>query len=664
MAVGRSGAAGGTDDAPAGSRLHLAAGLLLVGGLLLALTPLLTVMNADDGSSTSPSVGSGWLAAFPAVLVVALSALRRPAALPAVVGVGIFGLVRLVTDLGIVFDPAHALRPELYGVRNLSAFPLHPTWAAWIPVVSDVCVLAGGAIAGSVLVESLEPPARRLAVADWGREVGVVAEREPRSRVMPMTPAAFVGVVGATGYLTSTLGVNYAKPLPAVRDGFADIGLWGTVISVVTGLLMVITVMTATALTPALARGLLLGVAAAAATPPLIVIVGSVGPNATASGLAYAGLISAVVFAAAGLSRSTLQPEPTVQDGDVEQTSEPKPPTRKQFRALASVTLAAAMACLLAFLLRVAGFDDGRLPEFFDPARVAFLPAAVLLAVAAILIWLPSTSRWGRAAVTLAWAPALVAVLFGLHFVLASTPPALFLGNVFTAETSLKLGFWCGLAGLLVAIGCAIWAGVLTNAETELSAQIIDVDYESRSVWATPLAAVISVLSVVSFAMPVWKYVDTSASALFSSGGRPDTWGMWVSVVAVICAVVFALRAGRRSVTLTLFVAAAAVVLSRLIVAPSITRLDQFRVLPGFWVAAALGLVLLVAGGIAYRRIGPPVFLDPVSLQPLPAGAVMLNIANEKTVQHSATPRNRQPSKLATRGPATTSRKKKGPTVR
>lgn len=240
---------------------------LLLAAVLLVVAPLLGVVTAQDSSSTSPPVHSAWVAALPVLVVALLALARRGIAVAAVAGVGVFGLVRLIADLGVVIDPGETLRPELFGIQTLSANPLQTGWAAWMLILADVLMLAAAALAGNVIADSLEP------VAAWnaGRlELDADALGSPESfvgrpRLMKSSPSSVVGIVAAAGYLAANLGELYADPLPVIRPGFNDIGLWGTITAAVAGLLVAMVVLFSSALDAGVARGLLLGLGLGAA---------------------------------------------------------------------------------------------------------------------------------------------------------------------------------------------------------------------------------------------------------------------------------------------------------------------------------------------------------------------------------------------------------------
>ena len=156
-----------------------AVALLAVAGVLSAIAPLFTLVTAADGSSTAPPVHSAWVAVLPALVALALVATGGTRALGAVFGAGAVAIGQALADLGLLVDPDSMLRPELFGVATIDAFPLTRTGWAGLPVIAELLAVVALAIAARDVLEPLD----RDPVAD-----------DERPRVLRFTPGTLLGL--------------------------------------------------------------------------------------------------------------------------------------------------------------------------------------------------------------------------------------------------------------------------------------------------------------------------------------------------------------------------------------------------------------------------------------------------------------------------------------
>ncbi len=614
---------------------------LALAAVLLVVAPWIGVVTSDDGSSTSAPVHSGWAAAVPLLVVVLLALSRRAVALAAVAGLGVFGLVRLIADLGVVIDPGETLRPELFGIQTLTANPLHITWAAWMLILADLLMLAAATVAGNVVADTLEPLGRwdagRLDLdADTQVQGAAPLEPQQRPRLMRTSPSSVVGIIAATGYLAANLGEAYSDPLPVIRPGFTDIGLWGSMTAAAAGLLLAMAVLLSSALDAGTARGLLLGLGLGAAGPPLVVLLGSIG-NSTASpsSLAWLALAGSALLVVAGLLRRDAvgQDQPAAAPGsssdEATDAGNVDPSSLARWNLLLAIaTLGAAVLALAAYLLPQAGFvfrsylsndpaaaaavpDDG-LTSAFAPAGSIYLLVSVLLLIVAVLLVIPRTRAWGRTALTLAWVPAVAAFLFAVQYVNQVRSPELVAGVVFQADTTFRSGLWLGLAATIASIAVGVLAPIVTGrADDAAGEDVSEIELADRAPWAHGIAGALSVLVFVGIGPQAWTSDLSSSAGLFAGADRTDFWALWVTAIAVIIAFWVAVKHARRDISLALFVTSAVVLLPRLVLTGDVRSQTGFNILTGFWLNIVLVIAVLVAGAMAWKLIGGPTWDRP-----------------------------------------------------
>ncbi|MET0864082.1 MAG: hypothetical protein ABWZ98_07085, partial [Nakamurella sp.] len=123
------------------------AALLLVAGILVGLSPALGIVRTADGSPTTTATAAAFVAVLPGLLALVLSGYRTLGGLAATAGAGVIGLVRLLTDLGVVTAADSISRPELFAETTEQARPFTVGPGAWLLVVADLLWLAVGVLA-------------------------------------------------------------------------------------------------------------------------------------------------------------------------------------------------------------------------------------------------------------------------------------------------------------------------------------------------------------------------------------------------------------------------------------------------------------------------------------------------------------------------------------
>lgn len=562
-------------------------GVLALSAVLYAVSRWLPVVTTADGSTPSAPV-AGWWIGLPVLVAVLVATRCGTGAAAVVLGAGAVAAGRLVADLGLLLAPDAALRPELFGVDSLAAFPLGPGPGSAVVLAADLLALLAAGLATRTALAGWEPPMGRTGPAsgDPGR-----ADPE-RARTLRSGPAPLIGLVAVALVVVSSLGVLYASPLPVVRPlGLADIGVPGLSGALLAGLLIGGVVVLASSVPVRAARGLYLGSGAAAAVAPLTAL--TAGGDINPSGLAWVGIAGAVLLAAAGL---------VVRDPGDHPSAVPSAADDRWIRVagpgVGVLTLLAAGAALLAYRAPQATTVLGEQLASFDAAGAAFLPSAVVLGLIGVSAVIPVAARWARLALRLGWLPVVAAVLVSLEFSSSSVwvSSAIFgAGGVQRAA-----GSWWGILAAVLAVLAVVLAGVL---DPRLS---LDEEAPERPDGADRLrstvAGLLSTLAVAAFAFPVLIANDRPAAALFVGDARVDTYGAWMLTVGLVAGIWAGCRHPRRAGTVTLLLTVAAVAATRVALTPAVVHQVHFEVRPGLVLTAVLVVAAVVAAGVLGGR--------------------------------------------------------------
>lgn len=524
----------------------MAVGLAVLGSVLAAVAPVLGVVDA-----AAPPAFTAWpllaaLALLPSALAVAFLARGRETTSAAVlVAPAVFAVGRLFNDLQVVVDAVDTSRPELF--RPTSLDELAPTVGAWLLVVGHVLVIAAGAAGAAVLGE---PDAR-------GERVGFV---------LPAT----AGLVAAVGLFTAPFTSTDAF-IPA-RGPFESPALVMVGGLLVTAAAPVLAVLAASAATPEVRRGGLLGLAAVLvglALPPVAVAVAT-DPVGVAPGPFL------VLAAAVALS----WPQ-RVRSGE---RHEPELPGPRRLHVIAGcLGLVAALAAVAGAVADHLVLPEG-LPVPTDYAARLLWPAAVVVGGLAVGVLAKGVVRPAFVVATATVPPAAAGALdavFAATRVEAVEPGA---GVWFTVLAVVA----AGAAALVAALAGAVERDEAGTGGAEPSLPLIA---------GTLIAAL---LALGAFGMPVLQASDYVPVGAFSF--RAGSWGLLVALVAVVAAAGIALKA-RRNQGAALLLGASLVTVVRVLEYPlTAGRVAEAAPGPGLWLAAAAGVAFLVSAALRTAR--------------------------------------------------------------
>ncbi len=614
---------GGAEQASA----RLLGGLLLLAGVLVGVCPLIGVVTTADLSPTGAVTIAAFTAVLPGLLAVALALTRPMLGLAATAGAGLIGLARLFADLALLTETDGVTRPELFYEATDRARPFATTGGVWLLLVADLLMVLVGVLAAGLLAragaedsgagpEPLFGSVPDPAIAANGRPEAITeADREtrlddsvlalsgpPGGRLGRNLPMIGVGFLGAILLMVGALETPYSGGYLTQRVLPLGASLAGVLAAALLSLLAAVSVVVAAALPRPVGAALLAGTALAAAVPPLTAIVAVLaGAPTSVSSSVWWGLAGAVVLASAGLLAR--RGGPSVDHSDADGGAPPAMLTL----AAGGLTLLAAAASFVASrtaLLQVNGAaPDDAAAVVLAPAGPRFLVAAVPLGVAGVLLLIPAAARIGRAAACVSWAAPVYALAQALalrSMVVASADNPL---NADLPEDVRRTwtagpGLWWGVVAVALAVAAAALAMITARRVEEASLQVVldDSVLQPRAVRGRT-AAGLTVLTVVSCALPVYSVGLTRSSTLFV-GYDLDTWGIWAVALAVVIACWAATLTSRPAVAVGYLVAAAAVAAVPLIVPAVVRAAPGFTWGPGLWAGGALFVALLAAAPV------------------------------------------------------------------
>ncbi|MEP6979958.1 MAG: hypothetical protein ABJA16_04260 [Nakamurella sp.] len=562
--------------------------LLGVSAVLYALSRLLPVVTAADGSDTSAPVRPWWIG-LPVLIAVLVAMRCGTGSAGVIVATGTVAAGRSIADLGLFLNPDAVLRPELFGVDSVAAFPLAAGWGSVVVVASDLLALVAAGLAARVVLDGWETPARRPPADRAGADTPILTFR--------FGPATMVGLMAVALLVVSSPGVLYASPLPVVRPlGLADIGVFGLVGAMLGSLLVGGVVLMASTLPARAARGLLLGAGAATAVAPLTAL--TAGGDVRPTGLAWVGFVGALLLAVAGLLVSV--PTGTRTPADDAESPDRYPTNRLAAPALGALVLLAGGAALLAYREPQATTTFGERLASFDAAGAAFLPAAVLLLAIGVLMLIPATAGGARVALRLGWLPVGAAVLISLEFTASSVwvSSAIFgAGGVQRAA-----GSWWGIGGAALAVLAAVFATVLDHRLADRDATSSADPSEDVDRLDTMAAWGLSALVVAAFAVPVFSANDRVSAAMFVGGARVDTYAAWLLAIGSVAGIWAGCRHPRSIGVATLLVTVGLVALTRVALTPAVQHQVRFEVRTGLVLTIVLTVGAVAAAGVLSRR--------------------------------------------------------------
>ncbi|MGZ4560590.1 MAG: hypothetical protein ACXVXJ_06400 [Mycobacteriaceae bacterium] len=511
-------------------------GLGVLGGVIVALAPLLGVVSAPSGPALGAQPAAAVLTGVLAIgaPLLALVLLRGGSVLGAVgvlSGWAAAAVAAAVSDLQLFTRPIDANRFELF--RPTSAAVLHAGAGAVAVLVGHVFAVLAGVVALWTM--------RRSALLDdpEGFDIGLLGGGDVGSRGTSLAGkagrlvTALVGgsaVVAAAALfappLSSTdpvvlVGAVVEEPIPLLVGA----ALLMTAVLVVTALSLVSTSVPTGA-------GAVAGVALGA--------LGVFGPRLVSSALidrigigvgSVLGTVAAVVLlvCAAPLARSSRR-SPGRPSADRAETEVRLPGVARMHLLTAVTGLLAGVAAMAAALLPVLTIPAGVPQPQVYSERVLLLAGVLLAAVCAGMLT-GGFSALLRPVVAVAW----VAPLLGASGVLQAVLVASSVSGVGAGA-----GAWVAALAVLLAAVCGITAGLAGAVERD------DVD-TSKEVTANRavlvLAAVSAAAALLGLAFPLYTGSGSTAAALFARSWGWDSWGLAVVAVALLGAVLVAVRA-------------------------------------------------------------------------------------------------------------------------
>jgi hypothetical protein len=634
----------------AGRSALASAGALLLGAVLIGLAASIGIAHTYDGSVTGVASGSVWVILLPAILAVVLSVWKPGLGLAFTAGAGVVMIARLVDDLPVLTAPNTVIRPELFYELSARSQPFTRAPGSILLLVGDLMMVAAGVWAARRLAGGLSFTAERIFDAEPVRpaasSVGPTllaealdsADQSPADAVRavrPDTPQTgparnnlliFVGFVGVLALLTASLGLPYSGGYLSDRYLPPELGLWGIGAALALAVVGIIAVLAAAVLPRPLAFALLSGVALGAAVPFLTAVaVRTAGAPVQLNPVVGLGLAGAVLISASGLlARARL-----VQDGPAG-AEESVPVSVRRLNVIGAVlSLLVAASAAAAWRLPQLRYNGGADPKLADgysissPLSLPFVVAMIVPLVGGVLWLVPALTKAGRAVAVIGWVALVYAVaqsLYVLGAVVASAavPNAGFAPPVWSAGA----GLWCGVAGMGLGIATLAVGVAASRGAADEALSVPDDDSLARSrAFGTVVAVVLTVLTVVVLALPVYRTSAGSAATLVV-GFQVNSWG----VLALAAGMIAAAWAGGRATTVSQAVAyplaGAAILVVRLVVPAAVSAQDGFEKAVGLYAGYAT-LVAFVAGALALAYSSRTITMSELSTggERRPAGA-------------------------------------------
>ena len=588
---------------------------IAVAFVTVAVVLRIVVAVAAPGALGAPVRVAGVLAPLVGLLAAIAPGLatrrsRRPlgaASLSAPAALGALGLGGLLLDLTLLVDPVSAARPDvLLGGTS----PL-PAGLAAALVAGDVALLAAATVATTGLVAL----ARRAGGSVFGTQRGAALLR-------PVAGALLVAAgLAAAPFTVDGSDTGFAPH--AVLDTPAPAGAGTALLAATVVVLALLPGVRALAGAPEEPRR---GVPTAADEAGMRV------RRAVHTALG-AGVVAGVApVLAASIARPGLAVSPgavlTVA-GALLLIGVPARTAVLRSRAAGVAALLAATAALFGALLpTLSGLSGAAGSPLQTGTGILLLPAAVVLAVPALLVVVgtPRVVVRARPTLSVAWltvpfaaGPALDVVLAGVDG--GDPPPAALdpgagLAGVADAGVGVGTGGWAVVAALVLAVLTAVLAvgagfaerrdvaGGRASPGTPLGARPADgTDTVEPDPVMLPMAALAAVLAVPGFGGPLARdaLAANAAGGVWQNPGAA-AWGSLAGVVGVAVAALLAPRA-RPARALALLGAAGALLVVRLSALVLTPPRPGESVGIGTWAAVACLVVTLAAAGVAIARI-------------------------------------------------------------
>lgn len=552
-------------------RLRCALGVAVLGGLLLAIGPLLPVVTPAAPAGFSSGALLFVLGLLPVGVAVALVARGWAVAASGVlIAAALFAPGRILADAQLAVNGSTAARPELTMPTSLTQS--HGSTGLWLILAGQVLTLVAGLLATGLgdVADSTDP----------------AAERRPGSYQGPVLLALAVGAVAAIGLIAAPF--TAATPFMLARgalDSPTLVLVGGLLIAVAAPLAATIAV---TSADPSVAKGWLLGAAASVLAIALPrVVAGFATDGLHPSWGPYAAVVAALVMGGFGLfaDRTVAIDEP---EGNADSSAEPaelRLPGQSRLHVATGVFgLVAAGAALIGADTALFTLPPD-LPHVTELTGRLLIPAAALVGVCAVGMLVPRWASSVRPAFSVAWVAILLAGTAAFDTAVSATQ---------IDGVHIGPGTWAAGLSMLAALVAACCAGLAGGVERD------DVDLSTTSWQPMVLApgAAAALLAFGAFGLPILK-ADGYTSPGIWSDFRFESWGLVLGLAAVVASALLASRC-RPKRAVGLLLGAAGVVLVRLLELPL-----EHNIVPGASAGSALLLavaclvVLLVTAGIA-----------------------------------------------------------------
>lgn len=604
--------------------------MVLVGGVLAALAPLVGVVNTYDGSAVDAWAVAGWVAVLPGLLAVILALTGPVGGLAAAAGAGVVGGARFVMDLPVLLDPGSIARPELFVETTARAEPFRATAGGVLLLVADLVMLAGGVLGAVWLSRAVSaadgPPVEAMSSSDRTEPAAETDQDTPGPNdgepapgdsgslvVLPERPRRRNNVMLVVGFLGVLLILGGTLPVPYtggyLLERFVPVGgdVIGTLGVILLAGVAAVAVLCAVQLPRYLAVALLAGTALAAAVPALVAVVAVLaGAPAALGGAVWFALAGAVLLGASGALSQVRLVSMRADDWAA------RPGSRVWVGILGLIAAGLSAAAGALPILHVDGraevvaagavAQDAALP-------IVFLGAAVVLGLGAVLTLVPATAVIGRPVLMVAVGGSAFAIarsLDTLTVLIAGTRQTAVLGIVTPRTWSAGPGLWCGVGAVLVAAAAAVLARLDDRRVAGDALDVADDDAlaDSRRLRGL-LAAAAAVTTAVVLCLPTYRTLQ-GPSATLLGGFALDTWGVWALLGVTLGALVCAALDGRPAVVGAFPAASAAVVALRLLVPASVRSGPDFSTAAGTagsWVLVAVLVATSAAMVILTRRV-------------------------------------------------------------
>ncbi|HEX7661652.1 MAG TPA: hypothetical protein VF444_19445 [Pseudonocardiaceae bacterium] len=590
--AGRSQPATGWSDLPAPLRAALATAV--VGGALLAVGPLSPMVRPDTPAGFESRPLLFVLGLVPAGVAVGFALRGRSSAVAgALKAAALIAPGQLVMDAQLAVNGSLAERPELALPTTLAA--LHGGPGAWLLLLGSALTIVAGLFAVGQGIDRSRVDQGRLdqgRVDHSGADRGtidparVVAEpNRPGNRQGSLVAGLCLGAAAALGLISAPFSSSDVFLLaPDTLDAPTLVVAGGLLIAVA---VLAAAVIGAGTTDGGAARGWLLGTSAMVVTLALPRIV---------SGLAVRGLSPAwgpylALVAAIGLAVLAAFAGRTVHEPGAVEATEPAEVTLPGQHRLQLFTgvfgLAAALLALGgAFAPLFSGMPA--LPaDFPQPDAAAgrlLLPAAVLVGVLSVALFVPRWAATVRPALALGW----VAIPLTAASAIDAALSAAAIDGV-----TLDSGAWLISLAVLAALAAGACAGLAGGVERD----DVDITQVPLQRWLVPPAVLAVLLSFGAFGLPVLRG-NYLVAALWSDF-RVASWGLVLALLAVAGAAALApfCRPARGA---ALLLGAAGVALVRFLELP-LTRSHDAAVgaADGAWWAVACAVILVIGAGVA-----------------------------------------------------------------